>query len=102
MMMWVKHIACPQLLYFLPLFGQAGFGTVSSAALTLMRMDVLEMRILYEEVIRDILFYIPPPLFILSPSLLLSTHCCGVTVGYFFPEITCQSNSVGSACLHFP
>lgn len=63
MMMWVKHIACPQLLYFLPLFGQAGFGTVRSAALTLMRMDVLEMRILHEEVIRDILFYF----FFLSP-----------------------------------
>lgn len=59
MMMWVKHIACPQLLCFFlkPLFSEAGFGTLRSAAFTVMRMDVLEMRILYEEVIRDILFY---------------------------------------------
>lgn len=47
--------------YCVFLFGQAGFGTLRSAAVTLMRMDVLEMRILHEEVIHDILFYFFPP-----------------------------------------
>lgn len=56
MMMWLKHIACPQLCHL-------DSGTVRSAALALMRMDVLEMRILYEEVIPDILFYFLSPLF---------------------------------------
>lgn len=64
---WVKHIAC--LFFFVFLFnlyfgGRAGFGALRSAALTLMRMDVFEMRILYEDVIHDILFYFlffPPP-----------------------------------------
>lgn len=44
--------------------GRAGFGALRSAAVTLMRMDVFEMRILYEDVIHDILFYFlffPPP-----------------------------------------
>lgn len=52
-------------------------GCVRSAILALMRMDVLEMRILYEEVIRDRLFYFFFfSFFILSPSLLLSSHRC--------------------------
>lgn len=44
-------------LLFSSLFGWKIFGSVRSAALALMRKDVLEMRILYEEVICDRVFY---------------------------------------------
>jgi len=99
MMVWVKHIACPQLLcfflfFFLPLFEQTVFGTVRSAALALIGMDVLEMRILYEEVIRDILFY-----FFFFPFSFCLPHVELSTVVFLhssFTEIACQSNSVGS------
>lgn len=61
MMMRVRHIACPWLFCFFPpfssLFGWKIFGSVRSAALALMRKDVLEMRILYEGVICDRVFY---------------------------------------------
>lgn len=46
-----------------------------------MRMDVLEMRILYEEVIHDILFdFFLLAVLILTPSLLLSALCCAVFI----------------------
>ena len=58
-----------------------------------MRMDVFEMRILYEDVIRDILFYFLFffffffPFLILSPSLLLSARRCGVSAQRDHPSI---------------
>lgn len=74
-------------MYCVSLFGRAGSGTLGSAALTLMRMDALEIRILYEEVIRDILFYFFfsflfhfVPIFVAKRSLLWSF--CTV---FFFP-----------------
>ena len=61
-----------------------------------MRMDVFEMRILYEDLFHDILFYFLffIPFFISSPSLLLSARRCGVSAQWDHPSI----KSAWAAC----
>lgn len=101
MMMRVRHIACPWLFCFFPpfssLFGWKIFGSVRSAALALMRKDVLEMRILYEGVICDRVFYFFFFFFILSPSLLLSSYYCVLLRSFPWDHLP---DNVGSTTQH--